>query len=119
MTACNCGARWTGQRIEHCCSCHNTFKGTTAGDRHRVGNHAIHAGPDRRRCLTADEMLAKGMSYTENAHGTRMWSTGRGDNPWSTPKSLARPESDGLADYDWGNVPLVIFSGVTETDGVA
>lgn len=36
---------------------------------HRVGQHGVKEGPDRRRCLTVDEMLAKGM--TSNRHGYR------------------------------------------------
>lgn len=78
MTSCDRhNAHWTGHRTEHCCSCGNTFTGTTAGDKHRVGDHAVFVGPSRRRCLTADEMLAKGMDYTVNAFGTMIWGTGQ------------------------------------------
>ena len=72
------GVRWTGTRAEHCESCGETFSGTTAGDMHRTGDHAISHGPNRRRCLTADEMLAKGMTFITNSHGTWIWGTGRG-----------------------------------------
>ena len=62
--------------MEHCCPCGETFSGTTAGDLHRTGDHAVSVGPDRRRCLSVDEMLEKGMTYRVNAHGTRIWSRG-------------------------------------------
>lgn len=77
-TTCRCGATWTGLRIEHCPECHETFSGTTAGDRHRVGDHNTWSGPERRRCLTADEMRAKGME--QNARGA--WGNG-GTSPWA------------------------------------
>ena len=74
MTSCKCGAEWTGKRLEHCTAtgCHQTFTGTTAGDMHRVGKHDVSEGPDRRRCLTPDEMREKGM--TQNKHGH--WTSG-------------------------------------------
>lgn len=78
MTKCTCDTTWTGLRIEHCLECHETFTGTTSGDRHRVGDHALTTGPDRRRCLTAEEMRGKGM--TQNASGH--WTNG-GTSPWS------------------------------------
>ena len=77
-TSCRCGASWTGFRIEHCTECHQTFTGTTAGDRHRVGDHAVSIGSDRRRCLSADEMRGKGME--QNARG--QWTNG-GTSPWA------------------------------------
>lgn len=77
-TGCRCGATWTGLRIEHCPSCHETFTGTTSGDMHRTGKHHISVGPDRRRCLTVEEMRAKGMK--QNQHG--YWTSG-GVSPWS------------------------------------
>ncbi|MEH1508389.1 hypothetical protein V7F74_00400 [Cutibacterium avidum] len=39
---------------------------------HRKGDHGVTAGPNRRRCLTADEMIAKGMA--RNADG--YWTSG-------------------------------------------
>ena len=79
MPTCNkCSASWAGLRIEHCPSCHQTFTGSTAGDMHRVGDHAVFEGPDRRRCLTADEMTEKGM--TQNDRG--VWTTGRNNDEW-------------------------------------
>lgn len=65
-------------RIEHCAACHQTFTGTSSGDRHRTGDHAISLGPKRRRCLTPEEMRAKGM--TQNARG--QWTNG-GTSPWA------------------------------------
>ena len=69
MGTCGCGATWTGARMEHCSEpgCHQTFSGTASGDMHRTGAHHISRGPGRRRCLTADEMIAKGM--VKNARG--------------------------------------------------
>lgn len=53
-----------GGRQEFCSACQQTFSGTTAGDMHRVGDHAESTGRNRRRCLTPSEMLAKGMAQT-------------------------------------------------------
>lgn len=77
-TGCRCGATWTGLRIEHCTECHETFTGTSSGDKHRVGDHAIFTGPTRRRCLSADEMRDKGMA--QNKRG--QWTNG-GTSPWA------------------------------------
>lgn len=82
VASCPCGAKWTGLRIEHCTACHETFTGTTSGDRHRVGDHAIYVGPKRRRCLTPDEMRDKGMA--QNARG--QWTNG-GTSPWAKEAS--------------------------------
>lgn len=73
-----CSKTWGGMRAEHCGVCHETFTGTTAGDMHRVGDHAVFEGPDRRRCLDADEMREKGM--TQNARG--IWCTGKPVERW-------------------------------------
>lgn len=64
-------------RIEHCAGCHETFTGTSAGDKHRVGDHSVSFGPDRRRCLTVAEMLAKGMARNKRGH----WMTTAESNP--------------------------------------
>lgn len=77
---CRCGAAWSGHRIEHCTACHETFTGTTSGDMHRTGKHHLSTGPDRRRCLTVDEMLVKGM--TRNARGH--WTTGASNPRWAS-----------------------------------
>lgn len=92
-TTCRCGAEWTGLRMEHCTECHETFSGSSAGDRHRVGDHAVFAGPDRRRCLTADEMRARGME--QNRRG--VWTTG-GVSPFSLARNgLETPNGVGVA----------------------
>ena len=73
-----CSATYGG-RAEHCTACHETFTGTTAGEMHRRGDHGIKTGPDRRRCLTADEMLDKGMARNVRGH----WKST--DDPWTGP----------------------------------
>lgn len=74
MTTCaQCETTWTGKRIEHCPECHQTFTGTTSGDMHRTGRHDTSTGPNRRRCLSIEEMETKGM--TTNARGH--WTTGQ------------------------------------------
>lgn len=88
MTNCKCGAKWSGHRIEHCPSCHETFTGTSAGDRHRTGDHALSTGPDRRRCLSADEMRERGMRQNERGQ----WGNG-GEMPrfWDAQATQERP----------------------------
>ena len=110
------GARWSGWSAQHCCSCGETFSGTTAGDMHRTGDHAISHGPNRRRCLTPDEMLAKGMTFITNSHGTWIWGTGRGSGQafW-----LAQDGPGLRSGQPEGNHPGSDFTGVTETEGVA
>lgn len=96
------GVRWTGHTAQHCCACGEVFSGETAGNMHRVGDHAVSTGPTRRRCLTADEMLAKGMTYLTNAHGTWIWGTGqaRRDRFW-----LSQDESNGPSATPEGSGP--------------
>jgi hypothetical protein len=78
MTACKrCDTTWTGLRIEHCPACHQTFTGSTSGDMHRTGDHGVFEGPERRRCLTPDEMREKGMAQNARGH----WTTGRAFDP--------------------------------------
>lgn len=69
-TTCKCGTTWTGKRVEHCTACHETFTGTSAGDRHRTGTYA----PMARRCLTLDEMRTAGLEQNARGH----WSSGGG-----------------------------------------
>jgi hypothetical protein len=87
-----CDATWTGTTVEHCTACHQTFSGTTTGDKHRVGAHGVTQGPDRRRCLTVPEMRALAVAggklkdrpyYIEdkNAYGTVIWRRYRPDLP--------------------------------------
>lgn len=68
-----------GLRAEHCTECHQNFTGTSAGDKHRTGKHHVRSGPDARRCLTTDEMTAKGM--TRNKRG--VWTSG--GSYWTDP----------------------------------
>lgn len=87
MTTCKCGATWSGKRLEHCTVCHETFTGTSAGDKHRTGTY----WPDERRCLSVDEMAAKGMTRNRNGH----WTTGGDGSAWwgESGRSVV-PESD-------------------------
>lgn len=78
VTCSTCKATWTGLRIEHCPSCCQTFTAASAGDMHRVGDHATFEGPDRRRCLTVDEMADKGMGRNSRGH----WTTPQSSEPW-------------------------------------
>lgn len=73
-----CGKTWGGSRTEHCTVCHESFTGSTSGDMHRTGDHAVNEGPDRRRCLTVDEMTGKGM--VRNDRG--IWTTGKATTQW-------------------------------------
>ena len=74
-----------GGRAEHCTACHETFTGTKAGEMHRRGDCGVKTGPDRRRCLTADEMLDKGMARNARGH----WKST--NDPWTGP--TAEPEA--------------------------
>lgn len=67
VTCGTCGITWGGHRTEHCTVCHETFTGPTAGNKHRIGDHGVWDGPDRRRCLSPGEMTDRGM--TMNAKG--------------------------------------------------
>jgi hypothetical protein len=96
--------------MEHCTVCHQTFSGTTAGDRHRVGDHAVFVGPDRRRCLSADEMRAKGME--QNARG--VWTNG-GINPFSQ----ARVDQSGPNSIDVGSGATEVLKGAQNHDAEA
>jgi hypothetical protein len=50
-----------------CRTCGHLFNSTLAFDKHRVGPQVPITQPMQRRCLTPDEMIAKGMSV--NARG--------------------------------------------------
>jgi hypothetical protein len=52
--------------------CHQTFTGTTSGNMHRVGEHGVTTGPERRRCLTPAEMVERGMKRDDRGY----WTTG-------------------------------------------
>lgn len=75
-----CGKSWNGSKPEHCPACHETFGGTVAGDRHRIGDHGLpRSTPGARRCLGPDEMRAAGLR--QDAKG--IWRTNTG---WSGPE---------------------------------
>jgi hypothetical protein len=46
-----------------CPGCHRFFNSTAAFDKHRIGMH----GKDR-RCMTAEEMIAKGMDKNSDGY---------------------------------------------------
>lgn len=56
----------TGRRCQ-CTACGDYFNSDTGFDRHRVGHFQSAEGPSARRCLSADEMTAKG--WIRNAAG--------------------------------------------------
>jgi hypothetical protein len=57
-----CGKTWSGHRMQHCPVCCETFSGEQAGDRHRIGDHALPKGtPGARRCMTPEEMRKAGL----------------------------------------------------------
>lgn len=64
-TCSGCKKSWTGLSPQHCSGCHETFSGTGTGDAHRVGRHGVKTGSDRRRCLSIEEMEAKGLVLNE------------------------------------------------------
>lgn len=88
FTCRTCHVTVHGLRAEHCTVCHRTFSGATSGDMHRVGKHGIKTGPDRRRCLTGDELTERGLIYD----GTKtLW---RLPGTWNGPSD--HPEADRL-----------------------
>lgn len=91
VTTCRkCSASWSGLRIEHCPSCCQTFTGTTAGDMHRTGDHAVTKGPDRRRCLSVEEMTEKGMARNDRGQ----WTTGKSVTAWWDPLGIKQWDGD-------------------------
>jgi phage replication-related protein YjqB (UPF0714/DUF867 family) len=54
--------RLTGDRNQ-CQGCKEYFNSTFAFDKHRVGDHGVD-----RRCLTPDEMRAKGMDVSASGY---------------------------------------------------
>lgn len=52
----------------HCSTCHLSFASQTGFDKHRVGQFENHTTgkPNTRRCLTPEEMLAKGWTVDEH-----------------------------------------------------
>ena len=69
----SCGARWQGEAICHCTTCHMTFTAIGGFDAHRYGSHEH----DTRRCYNPDQMKARGYEPNERGHwrkpGTDEW----------------------------------------------
>jgi len=57
----------TGDR-NHCPSCQEYFNSSGTFDRHRTGSY----DPPQRRCLSIQEMEAKGMSKNKSGYWIRM-----------------------------------------------
>jgi hypothetical protein len=67
--------------MTRCSACGAEFGGTTAFDLHRVGSHQYEWSsdrPDGRRCLSADEMLERGLHI--NKRGTWSGSSYQGES---------------------------------------
>lgn len=91
MTACvRCHGNYSGLKTEHCMVCHETFTNTLAGDRHRIGDHALVTGPNRRRCRTAVEMLKAGLIQNGKGYWTR---DRNGAEYWAQDMSRLRLEA--------------------------
>ena len=66
-----------------CVACGQGFGGVTLFDAHRVGEHGRHDGTaNRRRCLSAKEMAARG--WTQDIKGLRR-DLSRGSRPARMP----------------------------------
>ena len=83
-----------GGRTEHCTVCHQTFSSTIPGDLHRVGHHGVKEGPDRRRCLTVEEMR----DLRTKAGKPRLKLTDRG--VWVTWSDTPSPFAQHRRDHD-------------------
>jgi hypothetical protein len=73
--------------LNGCTSCGYDFSGVTTFDTHRVGRHEHLASaehPDGRRCLTEDEMKAKGMRQDKFGR----WRGKPSDSPWFKQAAL-------------------------------
>ena len=68
-----CDKRWSGYNTSHCSSCHETFTGLSAFDRHRTGSHA--AGT--RKCLPPADV---GLAQVNRSYPC--WGT-EGDDRWN------------------------------------
>jgi hypothetical protein len=74
--ACRCGARWTGEAVAHCPTCHLTFASVAGFDDHR----------DRRegRCRSEAELAERGMEPNDAGQWRRPMPADR--NPWNKEK---------------------------------
>lgn len=57
-----CSARWTGEDICHCATCHLTFTSVGPFDAHR--DHSTADG----RCRTEDELCTRGLEPNESGY---------------------------------------------------
>lgn len=82
-----CGRKYPGSDRNggHCMTCHLNFASQTGFDKHRIGGFGNNATgkPNTRRCLTPEELTAKGWTVDES-HVVRMpppthWNTARED----------------------------------------
>lgn len=89
MTICpRCQGRWSGLNTSHCTSCHQTFTGIAAFDRHRTGSHSESGekfidkatgeprGP--RRCLPPTEV-----DLVDAQRAYPCWGSADGDRRWT------------------------------------
>lgn len=67
---CKCGRKYPGSDRSggHCATCHLSFASQTGFDKHRVGQFENRAAGkvNTRRCLTSEEMQAKGWTVDEH-----------------------------------------------------
>lgn len=66
-TCTECRCTWSAPKAEHCTVCHETFGGTYAGDRHRVGSFTDPGDP--RRCLHPAEI---GLRLNSRGHWSQI-----------------------------------------------
>lgn len=85
---CHCGARWvqSGNRTGHCASCHRTFSGVSAFDRHQtiVDGKSACLDPATRR--GGDGVSPMFMSYLDRL-GAQVWR--RADTPVTATSDAA------------------------------
>lgn len=59
-----------GSKFCLCAGCREFFTAPSAFDRHRVGKYEVTSGPDRRRCLTVNEMQLAGWRQLPDGYWT-------------------------------------------------
>ena len=80
---------------------------------HRVGRHDIFEGPKRRRCLTPDEMLTRGMGQNRFGHWTQsVWEGSKSLLPFD----LETPQRTGVV---LGDREVLTPSQIPSCEGVA
>lgn len=83
--SCSCGSKWSGVERAHCPSCHKTFNSVYAFDKHRTGTYE----PNTRRCLTTEEMTARGMCTDSAGY----WVTALQDNSRGIGRARSREDN--------------------------